>query len=247
MQIKLPILNNNCFAQILNDFADLDITVLANKRLKKTWRLEKKRDKYSLIIPYLFVDAPDEIKRTILRWAQIIIKQKFNRRHASISVKKQIKELEKEIYAYTKKEFGLEEKRVVVAPQKKFRYTDGKKFDLNDVFNKLNDEYFQGSLKCFFRWGRNGSRTSYHTICCDEHGTPFHLITIAGLYNLLTVPDFAIESVMYHEMLHIAYPPKIAGIQRSIHHKIFREKEREFIHYEKWKEWQKKFGTGKVF
>lgn len=247
MQIKLPILNDSSFSQILDDFEDLDITVFASGRLKKTWRLEKKRNKYSLIIPHLFADAPDDIKKTLLRWAQVIIKQKFSRRSVNTFVKKQIKEFENKIYTYTRKELGIEEKRIIAAPQKKFRYTDGKKFDLTEIFNKLNKEYFDNTLSCFFRWGRTGSRTSYHTICCDEHGISFHLITIAGIYNLLTIPDYAIESVMYHEMLHIAYPPKISGIQRSVHHKQFREKERQFPHYEKWKAWQKIFLAGKVF
>jgi hypothetical protein len=240
MQTLLPILNNNSFAQILNDFTGLDIAIFGSSRLKKTWRLEKKVGKYSLIIPNSFAYVPDEIKKALLCWAQIIIEQKFNRRNANITAKKQIKKLEDKIYAFIKDEFGFDEKRIIIAPQKKFRYTDGKKFDLTDIFNKLNNEYFDGALKCFFRWGKVGSRTSYHTICRDERGVPFHLITIAGLYNLHSVPDFAIESVMYHEMLHIAYPPEISGIRRNVHHKQFREKERQFPHYEEWKNWQGK-------
>ena len=247
MKTRLDIMNNNSFLQILGDFADLNIAVFASKRLKKTWRLEKKKDKYSLVIPYSFTDAPDDIKRTLLFWAQFIIKQKFSKRRANATVRKQIKEFENKIYAYIKNELGLDEKRVIVAPQNKFRYTDGYKFDLTELFDKLNGEYFGGSLKSYLRWGKDRSRTSYHTVCRDEFGEMFHLITIAGLYNLHSVPEFAIEAVMYHEMLHIAYPPKVSGLYRNVHHKEFCEKEKQFPHYGEWKAWQKNYWKKRVY
>jgi hypothetical protein len=247
MQTILPIHKETSFAQILCEFKDLDIRIFASGRLKRTWRIERKINKYSLVIPKSFLDASDDMKRTLLMWAQLLIKNKLNRKNADISVKKQIKNYENEIYAFIKKELGLDNKKIIVSPQTKFRYTDGHKFDLSEIFSKLNKKYFNGELECFLRWGKAGSRTSYHTICNDENGEPFHLITIAGMYNLLTIPDFAIESVMYHEMLHIAYPPKISGTQRNVHHKQFREKERQFPYYEKWKTWQRKILIKKVF
>jgi hypothetical protein len=247
MQTILPIADRVSFAQILCEFKDLDICIFTSGRMKRTWRIEREKNKYSLIIPKSFLDASADMKRALLMWAQLLIKNKLNRKNADVSVKKQIKNYENEIYAFLKEELGLDDKRTIVSPQTKFRYTDGHKFDLSDIFGKLNNKYFNGEIHCFLRWGKAGSRTSYHTVCNDENGKPFDLITIAGMYNLPTIPDFAIESVMYHEMLHIAYPPKISGTHRDVHHKQFRQKERQFPHYEKWKLWQEKFSTKRFF
>lgn len=245
MQKTLPITENDSFENILtNKFPEFNIDILLNKRMKKGWRIERKRNKYSLIVPSIFVYAPNEIKIALIKWAQILVSNKFSRKKGGISAKKQIKDLENEIYNFLKTETGtILGRRTILFPQKKFAETQGNKHNLRDFFEKLNNEHFSGDMECFLRWGKEKSRTSYHTICNDENGNSFHLITIAGVYNQKDTPEFALESVMYHEMLHIAFPPIEIGTKRNVHHKKFREMERDFYHYQKWKNWQSKIRT----
>ncbi|NLE01045.1 MAG: hypothetical protein GX640_14350, partial [Fibrobacter sp.] len=66
-----------------------------------------------------------------------------------------------------------------------------------------------------------------------------HLITIAGVYNHPDVPLFAIEAVMYHEMLHIAVPPFKKNGRFVIHGPEFKARERQYASYEKWHEWER--------
>lgn len=243
MQKTLPVTKNKSFEQILaDDFSGFYIDVLLNKRMKKGWRIERKRNKYSLIVPSIFVYAPDKIKIALLKWAQILVSNKFSRKKGGISAKKEIKNLEAEIYNFLKAETGaVIGRRTILYPRKKFANTQGNEYNLHKIFEKINNECFNGEMECFLRWGKEKSRTSYHTICNDENGKPFHLITIAGIYNEKKIPDYAIESVMYHEMLHIAFPPIEVGIKRNVHHKKFREMERDFQHFEKWKKWQNEY------
>jgi hypothetical protein len=73
----------------------------------------------------------------------------------------------------------------------------------------------------------------------DPAGNRVNLITIAGVYDLPTVPRFAIEAILHHEMLHIAIPP-VRGTGRSvIHGSAFKTAEKKFEHYLKWRAWEK--------
>ena len=248
MQDTLRLTENSSFAKILADkFSDLNLCIFVNARLRKTWRIEKRMSGYTLIIPSIFLDADDEIKTALLQWVKILIYNKFSRKKTGIAVKRQIKDLEKLIYGFLTEEVGLNSRRSFFYPGEKFKYTQGVKFDLQEVFQKINRDFFNGELDCFLRWGRGKSRTSYHAVCSDENGKPFHLITIAGFYNQKNIPDFALESVMYHEMLHIAIPPITIDVKRSVHHRQFREMERQFPYYKKWKEWQKKTLIRRIF
>ena len=244
MQKTLPLTDSNSFEYFLeNDFSGLNLNVFVRPRLEKSWRIERKRDKYSLIIPQIFVYAPDDIKISLLKWSQILVSNKFSKKKAAASIKKQIKDLESKIYGFLKAEIGGDtlKRRTFRYPYIKFANTQGEKYDLREVFDEINKEHFgSGMPEVFLRWGREKGRTSYHAICNDHNRKPFHLITIAGVYNTKRIPRFAIEAVMYHEMLHIAFPPIEVGTKRNIHHKKFCEMEREFPHYNKWKIWQNK-------
>jgi len=239
MQEILPLTETRSFANIMGDeFSDLNLCIFASTRLRKKWRVEKRRNTYLLTIPNVFLSADDEIKIALLRWVKIIISNKFSRKNASSIAKKQIKDLETVLHRFLREKFGTSRRRFL-RPVEKFKNTKGVKFDLREFFDKINNDFFNGDLTCSLRWGRHKSRTSYHEICNDENGVPFHLITIAGFYNQKSIPDFALESVMYHEMLHIAIPPIDMGGKRNVHHRQFREMEKQFPHYQKWKEWQK--------
>lgn len=68
-----------------------------------------------------------------------------------------------------------------------------------------------------------------------------HLITIGQVYDHPSVPRFALEGVIHHEILHIVHPPRKAGLlKRHVHHKEFRDAETAFPEYRKWREWELK-------
>jgi hypothetical protein len=53
------------------------------------------------------------------------------------------------------------------------------------------------------------------------------------------VPRFAIEGILFHEMLHIAYPPVIRDGRNVIHGPKFKQNERSFPQHKDWVEWEK--------
>ena len=65
------------------------------------------------------------------------------------------------------------------------------------------------------------------------------IITIAGIYNLPEIPEFAVRSVIFHEMLHIAVPPIIKNGRRVVHGTAFKTAEKRNPDLVKWIFWEK--------
>lgn len=62
------------------------------------------------------------------------------------------------------------------------------------------------------------------------HHDPDHdCIVISRTLDDARVPEFVLDYVLYHELLHIVHPPRVGRTgKRVIHHKEFREAERRF-------------------
>jgi hypothetical protein len=169
-----------------------------------------------------------------------MIAVRLTRKHLTAPTRKSVKCIEHEIWQYLTQTNTLNRYRTVHTPQQKYYAAAGTQFDLYDIFDSLNREYFSASLSSYMRWGRFGSKTSYHTQIQDEHGIIHNLITIAGLYNHPSVPSYAVRAVTYHEMLHIACPPMIKNGRRRVHHRDFKNQEKRFGQYDSWQKWLRK-------
>lgn len=110
--------------------------------------------------------------------------------------------------------------------------TRGSVYDLNRMFDRLNRSYFEGKLeKPTLTWSQRRTRSilGHH----DGVGT----ITISKLLDERTVPQWFVEYILYHEMLHIKHPSKLINGRRVYHTNSFRAEEQRFPHYEKALDW----------
>src|SRR5664279_5329008 len=100
----------------------------------------------------------------------------------------------------------------------------GEHCDLEEVFERLNTEFFDGLLgRPQLGWSRNASRNML------GHFDPSHnAIIVSRIFDGKTVPALALEYVMYHEMLHLRCPVDHSGARRRVHTKEFRELEKKF-------------------
>jgi len=104
----------------------------------------------------------------------------------------------------------------------------GCNFDLESIFNQLNQSFFQGELAVTrIGWSSARSRTllGHHD---PGHGT----ITISRWFDSESVPHYVVEYLVYHEMLHIQYPTERNGHRRVLHSPAFRAAERKFPLYQ---------------
>jgi hypothetical protein len=108
----------------------------------------------------------------------------------------------------------------------------GEVHDLENVFERLNREYFGGLMgQPRLGWSRGVSRTML------GHFDPSHnAIIISRIFDRPGVPVLALEYVMFHEMLHLRYPVDHNGSRRRVHTREFRSAEREFTRIKEAKE-----------
>jgi len=100
----------------------------------------------------------------------------------------------------------------------------GDLYDLNEIFDGLNERYFHGLLgRPELGWSRAASRSLL------GHFDPSHnAIIISRIFDRKTTPRLALEYVMFHEMLHLRYPVDHNGRRRRVHTREFREAEKAF-------------------
>jgi hypothetical protein len=100
----------------------------------------------------------------------------------------------------------------------------GEYYNLDEVFERLNRQYFDGLMgRPQLGWSRGKSRSML------GHFDPSHnAIIISRIFDQKGAPAIALEYVMFHEMLHLQYPVDHTGMRRRVHTKEFREAEKKF-------------------
>jgi Protein of unknown function DUF45 len=100
----------------------------------------------------------------------------------------------------------------------------GECFNLVEVFEELNLQYFHGLMaRPELGWSLRPSRQTL------GHYDPAHnTIVLSRLLDKPGTPRLAVEYVMYHEMLHLRHPVEHRGARRCVHTSEFREAEKRF-------------------
>jgi hypothetical protein len=109
----------------------------------------------------------------------------------------------------------------------------GKVYNLDLMFDELNEIYFENLIqKPTLTW----SNTKTFRIL-GHHDATHNTIVISQTLDNERVPNFVVQAVMHHEMLHIKHPAKIINGRRYSHTAIFRRDEKEFDFYEQSERW----------
>lgn len=213
------------------------LTIIFNKRLRKSWHLTINPDKQKIItIPCLLKNAPKDIKETIIEWALLAKPHLKGRRKPYYQQKRK---LENAVWTYLEKYGDISKQKRVMTPEKFTPETKGVKYDLKEVFDHVNQHYFKGKIKSSLRWAKYASKTSYQSYFNGPHSNRHSLITIAGAYNHPKIPEFVIRGVVFHEMLHILHPRYKKNGRNVIHGPEFKKAERRFPFRDKWYKWEK--------
>ncbi|WP_051149437.1 SprT-like domain-containing protein [Chlamydia ibidis] len=119
-------------------------------------------------------------------------------------------------------------------------YTAGNVYNLQKIYEDLNDKLFQGSLKLKIGWfGRQKSRTGNSLVLGCFHEEE-QLVRIHRSLDRRDVPLFFVEYVIYHEIIHSLVPREYSSSGRTMFHgKKFKEYERRFPMYEHAIAWEK--------
>ncbi|MER3428695.1 MAG: hypothetical protein C4334_11470 [Pyrinomonas sp.] len=109
----------------------------------------------------------------------------------------------------------------------------GQVYDLDRMFDRLNRRYFDGKLpKPTLTWSQRRTRR-----ILGHHDGVHDTIVISKTLDSRDVPEWFVEYILYHEMLHIKHPARIINGRRYYHTKAFRTEEERFPYYEQAQEW----------
>lgn len=113
-----------------------------------------------------------------------------------------------------------------VRGRKQLRPAQGRWYDLDAIFENLNVKFFYGLLgRPRMSWSQTGARNML------GHYDPAHnAIVISRIFDHFRVPRYAVEYIVYHEMLHLKHPVKVRGGRRCVHSAEFRAEEEMFPH-----------------
>ena len=120
--------------------------------------------------------------------------------------------------------------------RKRLAGAQGKVYDLEQIFDHLNRRFFYGLLgRPEMTWSPNHARNHL------GHYDPAHnTIVVSRVFDRKEVPRYAIEYLVYHEMLHLKYPVKLRGSRRCAHPPEFQADEKQFPDLEQAKKFLKK-------
>lgn len=106
------------------------------------------------------------------------------------------------------------------------RYTgpEGRYYHLEEVFDSLNERFFGGLM------GRPELTWSEHMAkrLLGHYDAAHNTIVVSRVFDRPSSPRYAIEYLLYHEMLHLKHPVKMNGVRRCVHSREFKAEERQF-------------------
>ena len=109
----------------------------------------------------------------------------------------------------------------------------GKVYDLEQIFARVNQRYFGGQVATpALTWSKRRARS-----ILGHHDAAHETITISKTLDSSDVPEWFVEYIVFHEMLHIKHPARIINGRRYYHSPAFREEERSFPTYRKAQQW----------
>jgi len=108
--------------------------------------------------------------------------------------------------------------------RKRISSPQGHLWDLDEVFEAVNQRFFHGLL------GRPTLTWSAHVAkrMLGHYDAAHNTIVVSRVFDRPGTPRYAIEYLLYHEMLHLKHPVKVKAGRRCVHSREFQAEERLF-------------------
>jgi len=109
----------------------------------------------------------------------------------------------------------------------------GSVYDLEKMFARLNRRYFDSLLeKPTLTWSQRKTKS-----ILGHHDRVYDTITVSKSLDSAQVPEWFVEYILYHEMLHIKHAARMINGRRYYHTTAFRLDERRFARYDDAQQW----------
>ena len=114
--------------------------------------------------------------------------------------------------------------------------------DLLALYHTINDRYFDGGVHALITWGKRSTTKSKkrRTIKLGSYSAFDRLIRVHPVLDRKWVPRYFVAYIVYHEMLHHVIPGSRGLGRVNLHPPEFKEREKDFRHFERALEWEKR-------
>jgi hypothetical protein len=200
---------------------ELDLIITENRSTMLNL-LDKNKSYAKLSVHKMFLQAPDPVIAAIADY----VRGKKSK-HSKTLILREYIQSHLAAYDYTH----------LVNPNK--LVAEGKVYHLRQIYEKLNQKYFNNSLAYSITWyGKPG--LGRRRITFGQYFSGLRLIKIHRILDDSFFPEYFISFVVYHEMLHGVIPGGSDEKGRfSFHTKEFIEKEKAFEDYARAIAWEK--------
>ena len=107
---------------------------------------------------------------------------------------------------------------------KRYFGPEGRFFNLDEVFDSLNMRFFGGLLgRPELTWSEHHAKRSL-----GHYDAAHNTIVVSRVFDRPSSPRYAIEYLLYHEMLHLKHPIRTRGLRRCVHSAAFKADEQRF-------------------
>jgi hypothetical protein len=104
---------------------------------------------------------------------------------------------------------------------KRFSGPEGRYYHLEEVFDSLNLRFFGGLLgRPELTWSESVAKRAL-----GHYDAAHNTIVVSRVFDRPSSPRYAIEYLLYHEMLHLKHPVKMKGVRRCVHSREFKLEE----------------------
>jgi len=209
------------FQQEVEDLSGVKLKLKINDNRSTMLSVRWEPDCTKVSLHRMFLHAPQNVMQSL-----------------SCYIRQEDKVISRDIKAFI--EAGLKKLDYSHTLDKSKLYCQGDIYNLKDLYDELNDEYFKGKLNLFITWFGKASQRNKTRITFGLYQDQLKLIKIHRLLDSPTIPKYVISYVIFHEMLHHVCPSYMdeKGVHR-IHSKEFKLKETRYRYFDLAQDWIK--------
>ena len=125
-------------------------------------------------------------------------------------------------------------------PRRTILRHNGHHFNLKEIFDQVNQEYFANKIDCHITWGARRLVRRQNSIKLASYSDRTKIIRINPVLDRSYVPKYVVSGIIYHEMLHHHLGVESRNGRKMAHTKRFRQLEKRFRHYRRLHVWKEK-------
>ena len=163
----------------------------------------------------LLADAPESVHRAI---AHILLAKLYRKSIAPAMADRYRR------YTQSEPVTRQAERIRQIRGRKRISTPRGHLYDLDEVFESVNQRFFHGLLgRPTLTWSGHVARRML-----GHYDAAHNTIVVSRVFDRPGTPRFAIEYLLYHEMLHLKHPVTVRAGRRCVHGPEFQAEERLF-------------------